>query len=83
MDQFCSDLDGSDLVNSSLDNDLSVLIQSFNSTLQSLLGRHAPIKERTFTLRPPAPWLTDELKRAKRKRRRLERKWRSTRSDSS
>ena len=28
MDQFCSDLDSSDLVNSSLDNDLSVLIES-------------------------------------------------------
>ena len=61
MGPFCSDLDDSDLVNS------SVLIKSFNFTLQSLLDCHAPIEECTVTLHPPAPWLTKEINQAKSK----------------
>ena len=45
----------------------------------SILDQHAPTKRRTITLRPAAPWYTNDIKVEKTKRRRLERQWRKTR----
>lgn len=38
-----------------------------------------PLKSRTVTIRPAAPWFSEEIKLERRVRRRLERRWRRTR----
>jgi len=43
--------------------------------LSDLLDGHAPIKEHTTTLRPHAPWFSDELRALKRDKWRCERRW--------
>ena len=44
------------------------------------LDKHAPIKKRIVTIRPSAPWYSEEIKLEKRKRRKLDRRWRASRS---
>ena len=65
--------DDSALIRTPLNDDLSLAIDQFNSTLQSIIDNHAPIIRRSATLRPYAAWFTDEIKAAKTKRRKLER----------
>lgn len=43
------------------------------------MERHAPLKKRILTLRPAAPWYSDEIRKEKTERRKLERCWRATR----
>ena len=50
----------------------------YNNTLSSTLDRHAPLITRTVINRPTVPWFNDDVKSAKRSRRRAERKWRQT-----
>ena len=71
MYKFSSDLEDSVLIRSPLNDDLSLVFDQFNSTLQSMIDNHAPIIRRSVTLRPYAPWFTDKIKVAKRKRRKL------------
>ena len=47
----------------------------YNSELSRILDKHAPLKSRVVTMRPAAPWFSEEIK-LERIRRRLERKWR-------
>ena len=54
------------------------LIGNFEITMANLLDTHAPIKKRTITLRPYAPWYNDSIDAEKRKRRNLERRWRKS-----
>ena len=54
------------------DMDLLPLVDNFETTLTTLLYIHVPIKKRTITLRPYAPWY-DSIDDEKRKRRKLER----------
>jgi len=56
------------------------LIDCYNTTLAGLLDRHAPLKTKTVTVRPQVPWYSEEIREAKRARRRAERRWRTTRS---
>lgn len=60
--------------------DLSSLVDIYDSTLRSLIDKHAPLKQRLIPIRPNAPWYSSEVTEQKRIRRNLERKWRSTRS---
>ena len=53
-------------------------VQAYNNNMADLLNKHAPLKTRTVTDRPSAPWMTSGIKQAKAERRRAERKWRST-----
>lgn len=54
------------------------LTTQYNNTLSSLLEKYAPEKQRLVTLRPNSPWYDDELREEKRKKRRLERKYKSS-----
>ena len=83
MYKFSSDLEESALIKSPLNDDLSLVIDQFNSTLQSMIDNHAPIIRRSVTLRPYASWFTDEIKVAKRKRRKLERQWRAHNTEAN
>ena len=54
------------------------LVDCYNTTLAELLDRYAPLKTKTVTVRPQVPWYSDEIRVAKRERKRAERRWRST-----
>ena len=46
--------------------------------MTSLLDKHAPLQKKTITVRSRVPWFNNEIKEAKRLRRRNERIWRGT-----
>ena len=78
MDSFNDELKKSTLL--SRDHiELPSLLDEYENTLRNILDEHAPMKRRTITLRPLAPWYTNEIREEKNKRRRLERRWRSSR----
>jgi len=79
VESFSKDINSSTLLTFSDHEDISDLINQYESVLASTLDHHAPIKERVVTLRPCEPWYTEDIKAEKAKRRRLERKWRETR----
>ena len=54
------------------------LVENFEITLTNLLDTHAPIKKRIITFRSYAPWYNDSIDVEKRKRRKLERRWRKS-----
>ena len=61
-------------------SDLNELTSSYNSTLTSLLDKHAPMKEKVVVCRQRLPWFNSEIKCAIRTGRKAERKWRRTKS---
>ena len=77
-DQFVQDIKDSSLMNHQDFRDVSALSGCYDNTLRSLLDQYAPIKKHTITVRPAAPWYSDNIKQEKAKRRKLERRWRST-----
>ena len=74
ISDFNSDLSTSELILSppSLLDDL---ITCYNSTLASLLDKHAPLISKKFNPSKSCPWFTPALKLLKRARRQLERNW--------
>lgn len=78
---FCNDITDSPLIMEP-SSDLDVLVDQYDNVLRSLLDCHAPTKQRIITVRPSAPWYSTEIAQNKRIRRKLERKWRSTRLPS-
>ena len=61
---------------------LNELVLCYNSTLSSALDRHAPLITKTIPARPLVPWFNDEIKEARRLRRRAERRWRRSGLDT-
>ena len=63
-----------------LDSDMSLngFVSFYNSTLHDCLKKHAPITTRTISVRPRVAWFSEEIKCAKREKRKAERKWRTT-----
>ena len=55
------------------------LADSYSAGLRAVMDRHAPLVTRCVSHRRSAPWLTDEVREARRGRRQAERRWRSTR----
>ena len=82
VNRLCEELLSSDLYTNVDTYDLNELVKCYNNTLKSALDRHAPVINKTITKRPTVPWFTNEVKSAKRDRRRAERKWRKTRLHS-
>ncbi|XP_066016040.1 uncharacterized protein [Pocillopora verrucosa] len=80
--EFCGQLENTRLVRDAASFSLGELVYEYNTTLKSLLDRHAPLKTKTITLRPTALWYTEEIRSEKRKRRALERRWRSSKRES-
>ena len=80
---FDTDLLISDTRSSSLisdpPNELDDLVALYDSELSGILNRHVSIKKRTVTIRPAAPWYSEELKSEKRGKRLPERRWRAYR----
>ena len=78
LEHFRQDVAMSPLFSES-SNDLLTLLHLYNSELSSVLDKHAPLQSRMVTIRPAAPWFSEEIKLERRVRRRLERRWRRTR----
>ena len=57
---------------------LEELVDAYNTNLKALMDKHAPLCTKVITLRPNAPWYSDELREAKHEKRRCERTWRRT-----
>ena len=53
-------------------------LDHYSKSLLDAPDKHAPLKNCVITLRPCAPWYTPEIDEAKKKRRKLERRWRSS-----
>ena len=64
-------------------DNLERLVVQFHDTLRALLDRHAPDKRKQIRARPSAPWMTDEIRYAKRKKRRAERRWRASKTPTN
>ena len=56
---------------------LDELTDRYITDLTSLLDVHAPLQQRLVLLRPHSPWYNENLRNAKRVRRKLERVWRT------
>ena len=54
------------------------MTRAYNTSVRSLLDRHAPELQKVIPIRPYAQWHTDELRTAKRSKRQAERKWRKS-----
>ena len=54
------------------------LADMYDDILAGLLDKHAPVVHRRLKVRTNAPWHSDEIREAKRRRRQAERKWRKT-----
>jgi exonuclease III len=74
-DQFHDDITISSLLQSPA-SDLTELCNQYESVLSTILNNHAPIRSKSITVRPKAPWYTNDINENKIKRRRLERCWR-------
>ena len=69
----------SNLTNCVITNtDAEKLVDIYNDELSLLLDKHAPLLKKTIVLRPSCPWYTDELHSKKHLKRKLERKWKTT-----
>ena len=73
-DSLCTDIRSSSLYNSRSLN-LSELCDQYSSVLSSILDKHAPLRKRVITIRPRAPWYSEEIKEQKVTCRRLEGRW--------
>ena len=58
--------------------DFSALSGCYDNILRSLFDQYAPDKKRIITVRPAAPWYSDNIKEEKAEKRKLERRWRCT-----
>ena len=81
VDSLNDDLAKSDLCKNPPD-DIEELVISYNKTLKAVLDKHAPVKTRIIVVRPRVPWYTDEIRHAKRERRKAEGRWRLSKLDS-
>ena len=61
------------------EKELPKLCKQYDTILQTILNKHAPLLTKTVSERPPTPWMTQEILKAKVWRRSLERVWRRTR----
>ncbi len=77
LDNFRKDIQNANL-GSSPAMSISEAVREYNNVLKELFDEHAPLKEKVVTVRPSAKWYSDEIKQAKRKRRKLERQWRKS-----
>ena len=80
LDRIDADLFLSDLLTLPLltvpSDDLDELLLQYNSCLSSLLDKHAPVRSKVITVRPPNPWVSAEVLDIQRKCRSVERWWR-------
>ena len=78
MSALCKDLRDSIVLQENI-TDLPTPVDKYETELKRVLDIHAQEKKRTITVRPPAALYNGDIDREKRKRRKLERRWRKSR----
>ena len=78
MSALCKDLRDSIVLQENI-TDLPTLVDKYETELTRVLDIHSPEKKRTITVRPAAAWYNGDIDRERRKRRKLERRWRKSR----
>ena len=81
IDTFKRDIKNSVHLNST-DGDVDDLTTNYVDGLKMLVDAHAPLIQKTVVPRPNAAWFTEDVRRAKRLRRKHERTWRHSKKDS-
>ncbi|XP_046564906.1 uncharacterized protein LOC124273676 [Haliotis rubra] len=71
-------LDMTTAISSSSDLTASEYVTLYDTQLRKLADHHAPLKSCTVTLHPESPWYNDDIRSAKRLRRKLEKQFRHT-----
>ena len=79
IDALRADLRDSDLCTKEF-TDVDEMASCYNSTLQAILNKHAPLKTKTVVNRKRVPWFNSQMKAAIRDRRKAERTWRKSKS---
>ena len=69
-------------VQESLTAKYMLMVDRYDNVLRNTMDILAPVKSRTIVLRPNAPWYKEDIGNEKRKKRRLERRGRSSRLES-
>ena len=75
LENFVTDDIQSSALSTEPASDLSQFVTQYEEVLGSTFDKHAPLKHRSIVLRPNAPWFSDDLRIAKRIKRRCERRW--------
>lgn len=70
--EFSSDLNTIN-INS---HNVNTFVNEFESEIENVLNKHAPIQEKTIIQRAPKPWFNENLQQLKQKVRKSERTWR-------
>ena len=78
-DVFMYEIRNSELFQMDTD-DPDELAALFDNTLRSLLDRYAPVKHKNSTSQRCVPWMNNQIKLAKRQRKKAERKWRASKA---
>ena len=65
-------------LSSSLSTNSLESVEDFNNCLRDVLDHHAPLRMRTLSSRPSAPWLTLRVKASKQEKRKAERQWKKS-----
>ena len=60
-------------------SDINSLVSCYNESLRSQLDMYAPVLTRDINVRPLAAWFNEDIRNAKRLRRKAEKTWRATR----
>ena len=81
VDSFRNDIQASSSPND-YSGTLDEISTRYVSALNDLIDEHAPLLQRTITVRPHARWYNELLKNAKHMRCKLERKWRHSKTKS-
>ncbi|CAG2214072.1 unnamed protein product [Mytilus edulis] len=74
---FIQDLSSTKIVQNR-EGSVENIVNLYNTELSSIIDRHAPLKSRNIIMRPNTEWYTDELRLAKRDRRKAERRMRKS-----
>ncbi|XP_064651347.1 uncharacterized protein LOC135502209 [Lineus longissimus] len=63
-------------VNQCVQDNASVLVETYNHDLKAILDKHAPIHSKAGTIRHKVPWYNAEVHEARIIRKKAERQWR-------
>ena len=82
LDSFERDLKNSDLFHCNSE-DVDILTNLYDTTLKDLLNKHAPEITKLVSDRQTVPWYSNSIGDLRRKRRRLERRWKLHKTPSN
>ena len=68
------------LISVDLNDDFLTLVTTYRNVVSGLIEKHSPLQAKSVMVRPQRKYISQEVRIAKRTRRRYEQKWRSTKS---